>query len=143
MFSKACKYAINAMIYLATLPKGQERASLKEIARAINSPEAFTAKILQTLVKENLLISIKGPHGGFTIDNKGKETKLYTIVQVLDGDQIFVGCALGLEKCSEDHPCAVHAKFKAIREHLTGMMMTTSLEDMAKGVQSGISYLKY
>lgn len=143
MFSKACKYAINAMIYLATLPKGQERAGLKEIAESINSPEAFTAKILQTLVKENLLISIKGPHGGFLIEESGRKTSLYRIVQVIDGDQIFTGCALGLEKCSEDHPCAVHSKFKSIREHLNGMMWTTSLEDMASGIQSGISYLKY
>jgi DNA-binding IscR family transcriptional regulator len=61
---------------------------------------------------------------------------------VIDGDQIFTGCALGLEKCSEDHPCAVHNKFKAIREHLAGMMMTTSLEDMARGIQNGTNFLK-
>ncbi len=46
MFSKACKYAINSMVFLATLPEGQERAGLKDIAFATNSPEAFTAKIL-------------------------------------------------------------------------------------------------
>jgi len=64
MFSKACKYAINAMIYISTLPKGNDRVGLKEISQAINSPEAFTAKILQLLVRENLLSSIKGPNGG-------------------------------------------------------------------------------
>lgn len=142
MFSKACKYAINAMIYISTLPDGSERAGLKEISKAINSPEAFTAKVLQFLVRENLLSSVKGPNGGFEIHEIGRKTQLYQIVQVIDGDQIFTGCALGLERCSEDHPCAVHNKFKAIREHLAGMMMTTSLEDMAKGIQDGISFLK-
>ena len=142
MFSKACKYAINSMIYLATLPDGLERSGLKEISFAINSPEAFTAKILQTLVKENLLISVKGPHGGFEISEEGRKAPLYRIVQVIDGDSIFTGCALGLQVCSEKHPCAVHHKFKAIRDHLTGMMMTTTLIDMAQGINNGISFLK-
>jgi DNA-binding IscR family transcriptional regulator len=54
--------------------------------------------------------------------------QLYRIVHVIDGDHIFTGCALGHEKCSETHPYAVHNKFKAIREHLSGMMTTTSSE---------------
>jgi len=142
MFSKACKYAINSMIFLATVPEQKERASLKEIATAINSPEAFTAKILQVLVREKLLSSIKGPHGGFKISEQGKKVPLYRIVQAIDGDAIFSGCVLGLPECSEEKPCAFHNKFKAIREHLTGTMMTTTLEDMAHEIQDGVSYLK-
>lgn len=143
MFSKACKYAINAMIYVATLPEGQERVGLKEISKAINSPEAFTAKILQELVKHDLLNSIKGPNGGFQIQGDPRKIFLYEIVESIDGDLLFTGCALGLKKCSEDHPCPVHHKFLAIREHLTGMLMTTSLKDVADRVNIGISFLKY
>lgn len=143
MFSKACKYAINAMIYMATLPQGQERAGLKEISKAINSPEAFTAKILQELVKNDLLNSVKGPNGGFQIQRETSRMFLAEIVHAIDGDMIFLGCALGLEKCSEDHPCPVHHKFKAVRDHLTGMLMTTSLKDVAERVNIGISFLKY
>ncbi len=143
MFSKACKYAINSMIFLATLPEGEQRMGLKEIANAINSPEAFTAKILQTLVRENLLVSVKGPNGGFQMSESGKKAALHRVVQAIDGDSVFTGCALGLQECSEKRPCAVHHKFKAIRDHLTGMMMTTTLEDMANGIRQGVSYLKY
>jgi len=143
MFSKACKYAINAMIYVATLPEGQERSGLKEISRAINSPEAFTAKILQELVKVDLLHSIKGPNGGFFLQRDTNQIFLSEIVQAIDGDIIFTGCALGMEKCSEDHPCPVHHKFKAVRDHLTGMLMTTSLKDVADRVNIGVSFLKY
>lgn len=142
MFSKACKYAINAMIYVATLPKGQERVGLKEIAKAINSPEAFTAKILQELVKDDLLNSIKGPNGGFHIQGDPSKIVLADIVHSIDGDMIFNGCALGLQECSENHPCPVHHKFKAIRDHLTGMLLTTSLKDVADRVNVGISFLK-
>lgn len=143
MFSKACKYAINAMIYMASLPSPSERAGLKDIAKAIDSPEAFTAKILQSLVKDNLLTSIKGPHGGFTLLGNPEEIYLAQIVQSIDGEDLFVGCALGFKNCSETHPCPVHHKFKAIRDHLTGMLLTTSLKDVAERVNIGASFLRY
>lgn len=131
------------MIYVATLPTEQERVGLKEISKAINSPEAFTGKILQALVRDELLASTKGPNGGFFIAKNPAEIFLSQIVESIDGDMLFTGCALGLEKCSEDHPCPVHHKFKAIRDHLTGMLMTTSLKDVAERVNVGISFLKY
>ncbi|MFD2036351.1 RrF2 family transcriptional regulator [Belliella marina] len=142
MFSKACKYAINAMIYLATIKEGVQRAGLKEIAKAIDSPEAFTAKILQQLVRDELLNSAKGPNGGFAIHGDPKTISIAQIVASIDGDLIFTGCALGLEKCSEEHPCPVHHKFKAVRDHLTGMMLTTNLKAIASQVNEGTSFLK-
>lgn len=143
MFSKTCKYAINAMIYVPGSSSEKERTNLKEISKAIVSPEAFTAKILQVLVKNKLLISVKGPHGGFSMNGDPSKIFLSWIVDAIDGDMLFTGCALGLKKCAEEHPCAVHYKFKAIREHLTGMLHSTSLTDMADRVNNGISFLKH
>ncbi|WP_158857353.1 RrF2 family transcriptional regulator [Lunatibacter salilacus] len=142
MFSKACKYALNAMIFVASLPEGKDRAGLREISRAINSPEAFTAKILQHLVRRELLNSAKGPNGGFAIHGDSHTITIAQIVASIDGDMIFTGCALGLAKCSEVHPCPVHHKFKAVRDHLTGMLLTTNLKDVSSGVNDGISFLK-
>lgn len=133
MFSKACKYAINAMIYLATLPLSHDRAGIKKISKAINSPEAFTAKILQELVKSDLLNSVKGPNGGFCLKGDPSKTFISQIVHSIDGDNLTTGCALGLVKCSEEHPCPVHYKFKAVRDHLTEMLMNTNLKVLLKG----------
>lgn len=109
---------------------------------AINSPDAFKGKILPALVRGNLLSSVKGLDGGFEMNEQGRKTHLYQIVLVINGDQIFTGCALGLEKYSEFHPCAFHNKFIAIREHLEGMMITTSLDDMIKEIQNGTNFLE-
>jgi Rrf2 family iron-sulfur cluster assembly transcriptional regulator len=142
MFSKSCKYAINAMIYLASLPEDKVCVSMKAIANATASPEPFTAKILQELVKRNLLKSTKGPHGGFSIRRPSEELFIGEIVTAIDGEMIFTGCALGMEECTENHPCGLHSKFQAIRDHLYGMLWSTSLNDLAGSVQSGKSFLK-
>lgn len=142
MFSKACEYGIRATVFIARESKNQNRSGLKTIAKAINSPEAFTAKILQNLVQKEIIKSIKGPQGGFFMDPESNNTVLAEIVKAIDGDSIMHGCALGLEKCSEDHPCPLHTDFAKIRGNLNIMLETTTVLELTKRLDSGESFLK-
>ena len=117
MFSKSCEYAIRATIFIATQSQSNANIGIKEIAKEIDSPIAFTAKILQVLVKNNILKSTKGVGGGFMIlKNDLKNLKLSDIVIAIDGNSVFLKCGLGLSNCSEDHPCPVHEKFKFVKK---------------------------
>lgn len=143
MFSKACQYGIKASVYIASQSALGNRVSLKEISSNIDSPEAFTAKILHQLAKQNILTSLKGPTGGFEILEGGAEKiKLSNIVAAIDGDSIYMGCALGFDRCDELQPCPMHNKFVAIREGLRDMLENTSLFELANGLDVGISFLK-
>tara|TARA_R110002049_G_scaffold305557_1_gene502556 strand:- start:15057 stop:15491 length:435 start_codon:yes stop_codon:yes gene_type:complete len=143
MFSKACEYGIKAAIFIATKSYDGKRVSPKEIAAEINSPQAFTAKILQALVKHKVINSVKGAYGGFEIDkNNISNVKLSQIVNAIDGDSIYSRCGLGLETCDENHPCPVHDKFKGVRDELKHMLEDTNLEELALNITSGASFLK-
>ena len=143
MFSKACEYGIRAAIYIAGQSMQDKRVSLKDISSEIDSPVAFTAKILQLLAKNKILKSVKGPNGGFEISSvRLKEIKLVEIVSAIDGDELFQGCGLGLKQCNEQKPCPVHHKFKAIRNNLKNMLENTSLDELSKGLSNGITFLK-
>ena len=72
-----------------------------------------------------------------------KQITLAQIVTALDGNGVFTGCGLGLESCSEDHPCPVHDKFKSIRNELAYMLENTNLEELALGIKSGDTFLRY
>ena len=65
MFSKATEYALRATIYIAQKSTEEKKLGLEEIARAIDSPQSFTAKILQSLTREKIVSSARGPNGGF------------------------------------------------------------------------------
>jgi len=143
MFSKACEYGIRGTIYIAMQSLEGNRVNLKEIAAAIDSPIAFTAKILQQLVKNNIVESVKGAKGGFQIERSRIDSiKLNQIVSAIDGDKIFKGCALGLSECSESLPCPIHFKFKEIRDNLEQMTMETSIYELATGLEVGLTFLK-
>ncbi len=143
MFSKACEYGIRASIYIAGQAHHGRRVSLKNIAVQIGSPEAFTAKILQLLSKNNLVDSVKGPNGGFGIDKKKiSSIKLSQIVLAIDGDSIYKNCGLGLKECSEKSPCPVHHQYKVIRSGLISMLEHTSLAELSSGLKTGLTFLK-
>lgn len=143
MFSKACEYGIRATIYIANQSGTNRRVSLKDIAQAIDSPEAFTAKILQQLARSGIIRSLKGPSGGFEVDDEQRaRIRAIDIVKAIDGDHIFHGCGLGLKECNELKPCPVHNQFKVIREQLTEMLSGTTIAELAEGVNDGLTVLK-
>ena len=128
------------MIYLCTVQEEGKLAGLKDISNANGSPEAYTAKILQQLVKNGLLQSLRGPTGGFKVSDR--PITLFEVVMAIDGESIVKDCVLGLKECSSARPCPVHDKFVAIRDHLKGVLTTTYLTDIKSGVIEGKRFLK-
>jgi Rrf2 family protein len=143
MFSRACEYGIRAVILIHRESRSGGRISLKDIAGGIDSPTAFTAKILQSLARVHVVRSVHGPKGGYEIEPKAlNHITLSDIVLAIDGDEIFKGCGLGFETCHANKPCPVHDEFVAIREDLKNMMENTTIEKLARGVDEGITFLK-
>ena len=143
MLSKTCEYGIRATVFIALQSILGNRTSLKYIAVEIDSPEAFIAKILQKLVKDKIIESVKGLNGGFEISReKIKSTKLSEIIYALDGYDIRSRCMLGLPHCSPDNPCSVHHKYKPVRDELLKLMTETTIEEMALGVKDKMAILR-
>ena len=142
MFSKACEYAIRAVLYLSLKSTDDTKLGIKEIAAEIDSPEPFTANILQTLPREEIISSIKGPNGGFYINSKTKPISLSEIVKAIDGDSVLHSCALGLKECSEKFPCPIHNEIKAYKDQLLKIMNEKTVQQLAKELATGKTFLK-
>lgn len=143
MFSKACEYAIRATIFIAGQSLLRQKVGQKQIAAAIDSPEAFTAKTLQKLTRNGVISSDKGPTGGFYMAaTQLDKVCLRDIVLAVDGDGIFSNCGLGLQKCNDKKPCPLHYQFKEIREGLQQVMENTSLQTLAQQLKRGEAFLK-
>lgn len=142
MFSKACEYAIKAIIYIATQSLESKRVKIADIVENSGCPEAFTAKVLGALTKHHIVNSLTGPYGGFEIElSKMKKIKVSDIVYAIDGDTTYNSCVLGLNECSNSHPCPIHDKFVTIRNSMKKALETTSIYDLATGLKSGKTVL--
>lgn len=141
MFSKTCEYGIRAMIFISQKSSEGVKVGVKEVAKGIDSPEHFIAKILQDLSRKQLVTSFKGPNGGFFID-KGSTVTLADIVKAIDGDKLFTSCGLGLNYCSEERPCPIHHDFKKIRTDISLMLHTSRLSEFSELLKENLTYLK-
>ncbi|RRJ88016.1 Rrf2 family transcriptional regulator [Paenimyroides tangerinum] len=126
-FSKTVEYAMRAVFYIASKSQDGQKVGIKEIAENINSPEHFLGKILQKLSRQGIILSVKGPNGGFYVDTKGLNRPIADIIIALEGDDIFTGCGLGLSYCSESNPCPLHNEFKKVRNQISHMLHITSI----------------
>ena len=143
MFSKACEYGIKASVYIIDSSLKNQKVSMKEVAEAIDSPEAYTSKILQQLSRNNIIQSEKGPTGGFSVEKeKIDQLNLSMIVSAIDGDSIYEGCGLGFHHCNENKPCVIHHQYKTIRDDLKTMLENTLLVDLSEDIEKGLSFLK-
>lgn len=141
MISKACKYGIRAVIFAASRVGGDAKLNIKEIAREVDAPEAFTAKILQILNKHRIITSLKGPYGGFYMEEFQMEQAVINIVNAIDGMSVFNECGLGLKKCSASHPCPMHDQYKIARDALQHAFQNTTMRQLATEVNEGGSFI--
>ncbi len=139
MLSLTCKTAIKAAIYLSG--KSGEKANIKEISDRINASEHSVGKILQLLAKKKIINSLKGPSGGFYLDDAQQEQPVIHIVKAIEGEHIFHDCGLGLSACSANHPCPIHDEYKIVRELMEKMFRERKVRDLCDPVTSGLAYL--
>lgn len=131
MFSKKAEYALRATIYIAQKSTIENKLGIQEISTAIDSPQSFTAKILQLLTKNRIVSSIRGPHGGFYMSDKSKKLPARAVLEAVNEEGILKKCILGLNQCSELKPCPMHSEYKLIRENLNSLFETKSIEYLA------------
>jgi Rrf2 family protein len=142
MFSKATEYALRATIYIAKKSSVDKKVGIEEISDAIGSPRSFTAKILQSLTKDNLIVSSsRGPNGGFYVSEKAKKLPVRSILKAMNEDEVLEKCVLGLKQCSEIQPCPLHAQYKTIKQQLIKLFVTKTIGQLAADIKEGEVYI--
>lgn len=141
MLSYSCKTAIKAVIYLSSKSEQNIKAGIKEISSRLKASEHTVGKILQTLAKKKVINSLKGPSGGFYLNEAQQEQAVIRIVEAIEGDGVFKECGLGLSKCSARRPCPIHDEYKVARELMEKIFRERKVRDLCGSVTEGLAYL--
>src|SRR5437763_13473376 len=82
--SRATVYALRALAHLAERDDNSLLAS-HDIADARGIPEKFLLKVLKPLVNARILVSLKGPNGGYRLAKPGNKITLLEVIEAVDG----------------------------------------------------------
>jgi len=134
MLSKTTEYAIRALVYIYIQNLGGKRPGYKEIAKEIDSPEQFTAKVLQNLARAELISSMKGRGGGFFFVDALVQVTLHEVIRVVEGEKFFTKCGFGLKLCDCDTPCPLHEDYSPVREGFYKLAKNLTIQSLADKV---------
>jgi len=132
VFKKETEYALRALVYIQLQNNAERRPGIAEIASEIETPQSFTAKILQRLVKQGFIQSMKGINGGFFFDPANDDLPLRNVIVSIEGDSLFRGCGFGLKHCDENNPCPLHYEYAPIRDGINKLVAEQTIQSLAK-----------
>ena len=141
MLSKSSKYAIKALLFLAIHSSEENKVIVKDIAKPTNVPQAYIAKLLQELVKAEIVTSVRGPKGGFYLNETNLGHSIMSIVNVIDGEDKLNSCMMSLEKCNEEKPCPLHFALSDSKSQILKSLRSKTIKDVVKEVKLGASFL--
>jgi Rrf2 family protein len=141
MFNKETEYALRGLVYIQLQNTEGRRPGIAEIAKEIDAPQFYTAKILQRLVRTGFVVSLKGKGGGFFFDQQKASLPLRDIIVATEGDKTICGCGFGLKSCSGDSPCPLHEQYAPIREAILTLVSTETIQSLATKYISKLSIL--
>lgn len=123
-------YAIRCLLFLAE-HRGR-LATKTEIAKTVDAPDLFVAKILQRLVKANVLVSVRGINGGFSLAREPSAISLLDVLGASQASLAFRPCVLNPKACPLQDTCPARPVWVKIYENTVRELRQTTFDKLAR-----------
>ena len=99
-------YAVRAAVALAS---SGEMLSTSTLAEHVGVPVDFLRKIMQQLRNAGIVISARGPHGGYSLARKPTGITLYDIITAIQGPIYINSCFSNHGYCENSGSCELQS----------------------------------
>jgi len=125
------RYAVMAMADLAN-NKAKTPISLTEISLRQGISLSYLEQLFLRLKKNNLVFSLRGPHGGYILSKKPEEIKLLSIINAVDEKIKTVKCNKDSKKgCNgKSVKCITHNLWDDLEIHINSFFEKNTLKDI-------------
>jgi Rrf2 family protein len=130
IFSASTSHALRALTWLAA--QGESDPVMgQELARRLELPPAYLAKILRTLVRRGILRAARGMRGGYTLARSPESIRIIEIIEPFEGVRARPGCLLRPERpCRESHGCSAHPAWVSAKRAYLNLVERGTLADL-------------
>lgn len=101
-----------------------------DLADQVRVPLPTVSKILQILLHDNLLESVRGAGGGYHLARKAADISVRDIIVALEGPIALTECNLEAGACEQESHCATRDNWHMINQAVRHALGDISLEDM-------------
>ncbi len=126
--SKASAVAIHGLAFIADAPD-LAPLDVKEIADGLGMPQGYLAKTLQTLSRNQLVYSRRGPKGGYQLARRSKDISLLDIIEAVEGPVSTRRCEFHpSEHCRFFERCKIRKQLESLREQTRELYRNVTLD---------------
>jgi Rrf2 family protein len=130
MLSATTRYALRALVHLASTPSGKSLLG-RDLSVLADIPPNYLSKILWTLGSAGFIGATRGTGGGYRLQRPAEAIRLVEIVELFDRARTANGCLLDPDHpCSDATGCAAHAAWKHVKAVYSGFLETTTLASL-------------
>ena len=122
------RYAVTAMLDIA-LHRQRGPISVVDIAERQGISAAYLEQLLSKLKKCGLLVSVRGPGGGYQLDRKLSMINVSSIITAV-GDGVDATRCHGSSDCQDGHRCLTHDLWSDLSAEIDGFLREISLADL-------------
>jgi Rrf2 family transcriptional regulator, iron-sulfur cluster assembly transcription factor len=128
------RYAVMAMTDLARR-EGERAVALADIAARQEISLAYLEQLFSRLRRSGLVVSARGPGGGYRLARSAAETTIADIVTAVDEPLRTTRCAGEAQKgCMlKGERCLTHDLWEEMGRHIHDYLASVSLDDVANG----------
>lgn len=130
--SKKSEYALMAAKYMALNNNGQS-VTAKEIAESYNISYELVAKVLQNLVRKEIVMSYKGSKGGYTLKKSPTDISLIDLIQSVEPNYKITDCLndnSSKEACSYLNCCKIRDPLIEVQKKIDKVFFETKLSQI-------------
>lgn len=128
MLSRSGVYALQAALHLAQQPPDTS-VSAMQMAKRLDMPPTYLAKVLNRLSQEGLLASRRGSRGGYRLTVAPEDLSVERVVAPFEQFRTPQVCLLG-GPCHEEDPCAAHSRRVAWNDARRHLLAQTTVNDL-------------
>jgi len=107
------------------------RLTANDLAQATHIPAPTVSKILQSLLKADLLRSVRGARGGYQLAKTSDDISLRDIIHCLEGRIALTECSIEGKDCEQSEFCSTRSHWQRINQSMLEALASIRLTDMA------------
>lgn len=126
------RYAVRALFDIAYFNEGQATQA-KDIAERQGIPPRFLEQIFQDLKRAGIVVSKRGPQGGYSLAGEPAAVKLGDVIRALEGPLVLGGAGEAVE---DDVVGVTEAVFRDLSARVESCFDEVTLADICERAQS-------
>jgi Rrf2 family protein len=126
-FSEAFVLALHSVVIIAK--NGDSKTSVQVIAEELRASVAHLQKVMQRLVKANLIKSSRGPKGGYLLVAKPESLHLIEVYEAIEGKLVLCNCLFSSPVC-DGKSCILGSLTSSVNKQVWDYLTNKTVKDV-------------